>query len=88
MTAAQATILRTLGTTEAYGLELARLCGISRGGIYVLLGRLRHKGFVESREQAGGQGKRGPPRVLYRRTETGGRALELWDELLVLEGKT
>ncbi len=87
MTATQAEVLRALGDGEAYGLELVRDTDgqLRRGGVYVMLGRLRDKGFVRSRQQPRQPGERGPTRVLYRRTPTGARALGLWDELVELE---
>lgn len=57
---------------ELYGLDMIkRSKALKRGSIYVLLGRMSDKGFVESRlskEQSGG-----PPRRRYKATALGSR---------------
>ena len=68
-------ILRLLiGAGEMYGLELVKASpSIKRGTVYVTLGRMVDKGFVESRViEAEGPG---PPRRLYRPTGHGARVL-------------
>jgi DNA-binding PadR family transcriptional regulator len=48
---------------------------IKRSGIYVLLGRMERKGFVESRYVDPEPGERGPRRRVYRVTDLGSRQL-------------
>lgn len=69
--AAERTILELLSTQQsAYGLELVTASGgrLTRGGIYVTLGRMEKKGLVTSEPSDGG-------RRLYRATGLGERAL-------------
>lgn len=63
---------------ELYGLELVRESGkrLKRGTVYVTLGRLEDKGFVESRGETE-QSLSGTPRRLYRVTGYGQRVYEL-----------
>ncbi len=63
---------------DLYGLELVDASDgrVKRGTVYVTLGRMEEKGYVESRlEAAAGVG--GLPRRLYRLTPQGRRALEI-----------
>ena len=57
----------------SYGLQLvADSRGrLKRGGIYVTLGRMEVKGFVESRQEDRAPGAIGLPRRLYRPTPYG-----------------
>jgi DNA-binding PadR family transcriptional regulator len=69
--AAERTILELLSTQHAaYGLELVTASEgrLTRGGIYVTLGRMEKKGLVTSEPSEGG-------RRLYRATGLGERAL-------------
>jgi DNA-binding PadR family transcriptional regulator len=70
-------ILETLATGQMYGLQLvaASRGKLKRGTVYVLLGRMEEKGFVESRaeEKAQHSGRR-----LYRATGLGLRVLDAW----------
>ncbi len=67
-------ILRILTATgEMYGLDLVEASSeLKRGTIYVLLGRMVSKGYVESREVRAEHGKL--PRHLFRATGLGERA--------------
>jgi DNA-binding PadR family transcriptional regulator len=69
--ASERTILELLSAGEAqYGLELVAASSgrLTRGGIYVTLGRMEEKGLVTSAPASGG-------RRLYRATGLGERAL-------------
>jgi DNA-binding PadR family transcriptional regulator len=63
---------------EFYGLELVRKSGgrLKRGTVYVALGRLEDKGFIEPRENVD-PNMPGMPRRLYRVTACGQRVYEL-----------
>ena len=66
-------ILDLLETREYFGLELvdASRGQLKRGSIYVTLGRMETKGFVESRQEERAPGAIGLPRRLYRATAYG-----------------
>ena len=66
-------ILDLLEVKEHFGLELIDVSGgrLKRGTIYVTLGRMETKGFVESRQEARAPGAIGLPRRLYRETAYG-----------------
>jgi PadR family transcriptional regulator PadR len=78
----EALILELLRSREMYGLELVEGSGkrLKRGTVYVTLGRMEEKGYVESRvDEASGQP--GLPRRLYRPTAFGRRVLDAWSLL-------
>jgi DNA-binding PadR family transcriptional regulator len=62
-----------LESSERYGLELVEASKgrLKRGSIYVTLGRMEAKGFVESRQEDRSSGAIGLPRRLYRPTPYG-----------------
>ena len=66
-------ILDLLEIREHFGLELIEASGgrLKRGTIYVTLGRMETKGFVESRQEERVPGAIGLPRRLYRATAYG-----------------
>jgi PadR family transcriptional regulator, regulatory protein PadR len=66
-------VLDLLESSERYGLELddASKGRLKRGSIYVTLGRMEVKGFVESRQEDRAPGAIGLPRRLYRPTPYG-----------------
>jgi DNA-binding PadR family transcriptional regulator len=66
-------ILDLLEPREHFGLELVEASHgrLKRGSIYVLLGRMEVKGFVESRQEARAPGAIGLPRRLYHATAYG-----------------
>jgi DNA-binding PadR family transcriptional regulator len=66
-------VLDLLEHQERFGLELVEASGgvLKRGSIYVTLGRMEAKGFVESRQEARVDGAIGLPRRLYRATAYG-----------------
>lgn len=79
ITNTEAKVLQLLVTTsgsEMYGLEMVNASGglLKRGSIYVILGRLEDKGFVESRkEEPDSSLPPAAPRRLYKATGTGQR---------------
>jgi PadR family transcriptional regulator len=66
-------ILDLLEGRERFGLELVERSGgrLKRGSVYVTLGRMETKGFVESRQEERAAGAIGLPRRLYRATAYG-----------------
>jgi PadR family transcriptional regulator len=66
-------VLDLLESSERYGLELvdASKGRLKRGSIYVTLGRMEAKGFVESRQEERLPGAIGLPRRLYKPTPYG-----------------
>jgi DNA-binding PadR family transcriptional regulator len=79
ITNTEAEVLQLLVATsgsEMYGLEMVKASGglLKRGSIYVILGRLEDKGFVESRkEELDSSVPPTAPRRLYKATGTGRR---------------
>ena len=73
-------ILDLLGIGERFGLELIEASGsrLKRGSIYVTLGRMERKGFVESRQEERPRGAIGLPRRLYRTTPYGSKVYEAY----------
>lgn len=65
---------------ELFGLRMVELSGgrLKRGTVYVTLGRMQEKGFLESRQEPLPPGAIGLPRRLYRPTGVALRALEAW----------
>jgi len=66
---------------EMYGLELVNAAPdkIKRGTVYVTLGRMADKGYVESRQVPGEEGTGGLPRRLFQATGYGARVLHAWE---------
>jgi PadR family transcriptional regulator, regulatory protein PadR len=66
-------VLDLLETGERFGLELVEASGgrLKRGTVYVTLGRMETKGFVQSRQEQRAPGAIGLPRRLYRATAYG-----------------
>jgi PadR family transcriptional regulator len=65
---------------ELFGLEIVgKSAGaVKRGTVYVTLGRMHDKGFVESRTEPLAPGAIGLPRRLYRLTPYGVAVLKAW----------
>lgn len=65
---------------ELFGLELVNRAGggLKRGTVYVTLGRMQEKGYLESRQEASAEGAIGLPRRLYRPTGYAMRVLDAW----------
>jgi PadR family transcriptional regulator, regulatory protein PadR len=75
------TILALLASEgPMYGLQIVeRSAGaLKRGTVYVTLGRMEAKGFVQSEEQPLPPGGIGLPRRIYRLTALGERMLRAW----------
>ena len=66
---------------EMFGLEMVDHSGgrLKRGTIYVTLGRMEDKGFIESRKEKQREGERGLPRRLYKPSALGQRVLAEWE---------
>ena len=65
---------------ELFGLQMVELSEgrLKRGTVYVTLGRMQDKGYLESRQEAMPAGAIGLPRRLYRPTGFALRALAAW----------
>ena len=73
-------ILDLLASEEMFGLQLVEESGgkLKRGTVYVTLGRMQDKGYVESWTEPPSPEAIGLPRRLYRPTGYGFRVLEAW----------
>ena len=73
-------ILDLLRQSELFGLQLVDRSegALKRGTVYVTLGRMQDKGYVESRTEPLPPGGIGLPRRLYRPTAFGLRVLDSW----------
>ena len=73
ISATESLILDLLEPRERFGLEMVEISAgrLKRGSIYVTLGRMELKGFVESRQEERMPGAIGLPRRLYRATSYG-----------------
>jgi DNA-binding PadR family transcriptional regulator len=65
---------------ELFGLQMVELSRgrLKRGTVYVTLGRMQDKGYIESRQEPLPPGAIGLPRRLYRPTGFALRALAAW----------
>ena len=65
---------------ELFGLQMVEMSGgrLKRGTVYVTLGRMVEKGYLESRQEPLPPGAIGLPRRLYRPTGLAMRVLETW----------
>jgi DNA-binding PadR family transcriptional regulator len=74
-------ILELLSDEEMFGLQLILQSNgaLKRGTVYVTLGRMQDKGYVESWTEKQSVGAIGLPRRLYRPTAYGLRVLEAWE---------
>jgi len=79
LTPTERLILDLLSESEMYGLQLVAVSRgkLKRGSVYVLLGRMEEKGFVESRPEEKTPHP-GLPRRLYRVTRLGTRVMDAW----------
>jgi PadR family transcriptional regulator PadR len=66
---------------EQFGLQMVEQShgALKRGTVYVTLGRMMEKGYVESRTEPLPPGGIGLPRRLYRATAHGRRVLDAWN---------
>ena len=80
LSATERLILDLLRESELFGLQLVDRSegALKRGTVYVTLGRMQDKGFVESRTEPLPAGAIGLPRRWYRPTEYGVRVHEAW----------
>jgi DNA-binding PadR family transcriptional regulator len=77
----EALILQALvAKGEMYGLELVKESGgeLKRGTIYVTLGRMADKGYVESKAVPQDDGS-GMPKRLFKATGYGSQVLHSWE---------
>lgn len=67
---------------ELFGLQMVERSGgrLKRGTVYVTLGRMHEKGYLESRQEPLAEGAIGLPRRLYRPTGHALRVLAAWQE--------
>jgi PadR family transcriptional regulator, regulatory protein PadR len=65
---------------EMFGLQLVQQSGgrLKRGTVYVTLGRMQEKGYLDSRQEELETGAIGLPRRLYRPTGYAMRVLAAW----------
>jgi DNA-binding PadR family transcriptional regulator len=65
---------------ELFGLRMVELAGgrLKRGTVYVTLGRMVEKGYLDSRQEPLPEGAIGLPRRLYRPTGLAMRVLAAW----------
>jgi PadR family transcriptional regulator, regulatory protein PadR len=76
-------ILGLLSADEMFGLQLVEQSNgaLKRGTVYVTLGRMQDKGYVESWTEEQPAGAIGLPRRLYRPTAYGARVLDAWESV-------
>jgi PadR family transcriptional regulator, regulatory protein PadR len=65
---------------EMFGLQMVEMSAgrLKRGTVYVTLGRMQEKGYLESRQEPLPEGAIGLPRRLYRPTGLAMRILAAW----------
>jgi len=80
LSATERLILDLLRERELFGLQLVDRSegALKRGTVYVTLGRMQDKGYVESRTEPLPPGAIGLPRRWYRPTEYGLRVMDAW----------
>jgi DNA-binding PadR family transcriptional regulator len=83
ISATEALVLDLLSGRECFGLELvdASAGALKRGSVYVTLGRMEAKGFVQSRQVERPAGAIGLPRRVYRATPYGLKVREAYQVL-------
>jgi PadR family transcriptional regulator PadR len=69
-----------VGDGELFGLQLVErsASAVKRGTVYVTLGRMQEKGYIESRTEPPVPGAIGLPRRLYRPTAYGVGVFRAW----------
>jgi PadR family transcriptional regulator, regulatory protein PadR len=67
---------------DLFGLQIVERSrgAVKRGTVYVTLGRMQEKGYVESRAEKLAPGAIGLPRRLYRPTAYGAAVLKAWTQ--------
>ncbi len=78
LSAIEGVILELLSSDELIGLQIVERSNgrVKRGSVYVTLGRMGQKGYVESRTEPLSTGAAGLPRRYYRPTAFGRRVLD------------
>jgi PadR family transcriptional regulator PadR len=73
-----------VSTGSMFGLQLVEASSgqLKRGTVYVTLGRMEQKGFIESEQEIQPAGAIGLPRRIYRPTALGKRVLKAWTVLV------
>jgi PadR family transcriptional regulator PadR len=76
----QAILQQLIDGGELFGLQIVERSrgGVKRGTVYVTLGRMEDKGYVESRVEPLSPGAIGLPRRLYRPTPYGLAVCKAW----------
>jgi DNA-binding PadR family transcriptional regulator len=69
-----------VATGPMFGLQLVDASGgrLKRGTVYVTLGRMEQKGYIESKQETQPVEPIGLPRRIYRPTSLGKRVLRAW----------
>jgi PadR family transcriptional regulator, regulatory protein PadR len=72
-----------VSTGSMFGLQFVEASNgqLKRGTVYVTLGRMEQKGFIESEQELRPTGAIGLPRRIYRPTALGNRVLKAWTVL-------
>lgn len=67
---------------ELFGLQMVEQSAgrLKRGTVYVTLGRMQEKGYLDSRQEPLPEGAIGLPRRMYRPTGHALRVLQAWQE--------
>lgn len=81
LSATERLILELLSTeAEMFGLQMVEQSAgrLKRGTVYVTLGRMQEKGYLETRQEDTPIGNLGIPRRLYRATGHAMRVLSAW----------
>jgi PadR family transcriptional regulator PadR len=67
---------------EMFGLQIVQESrgGVKRGTVYVTLGRMEEKGYLDSRTEAPAPGAIGLPRRLYKPTAYGAAVHRAWTQ--------
>ena len=81
LTTTECMILGLLAAEEMFGLQLVERSkgALKRGTVYVTLGRMQDKGYIDSRTEKQAPGAIGLPRRLYKPTAYGLRVLAAWE---------
>jgi DNA-binding PadR family transcriptional regulator len=80
LSAKERIVLELLLDGSRYGLQLVIESGgaLKRGTVYVTLGRMEHKGLVESRHEPADSDDAAIPRRMYHITAYGRRVMKAW----------
>ena len=84
LTSKEAFILSFLTSHQrGYGLQMVKQSSglLKRGSVYVMLNRMKQKGYVKSKQEPPTPDVKGPPRRYYVATAKGARALDSYNLL-------